>query len=141
MDGNGSGSVRRRPGRPGIWGGEKALGRGDYDTAIARLDEAVHLSPGEAKLLGFRGTARLRKGEYAKGADDLKAAIALNRDDAGVGYQPSTNARLSDEALRHGRKQVAAMLHDRPAMAEFGQESEFLRGWAAASLPARISAR
>ncbi len=46
-------------------------------------------------------------------------------------YPPSAGSRLSAEALRHGRRQVAQMLHDRPAMAQFGPESEFLRQWAA----------
>ena len=39
--------------------------------------------------------------------------------------------RLSAEALRHGQRQVVRMLHDRPAMAQFGTDSVFLRGWAA----------
>ena len=61
---------------------KRAIDHGDYDAAIARLDESIRLAPREAKLLGLRGMARLRKGEYAKGADDLKAAIALNPGDS-----------------------------------------------------------
>ena len=66
-----------RPGRPRVRARRNsAFDKGDYDGAIARLDEAVRLAPKQAKLLGMRGVAWLRKGEYAKGAADLKAAIA-----------------------------------------------------------------
>jgi tetratricopeptide (TPR) repeat protein len=107
-----------------------ALDNGDYDVAIDRLNEAVRLAPKEAKCVGLRGVAWLRKKEYAKGTADLKAAIALHPEDAGAAYRPTADRRLSDEAVRHGREQVAAMLRDRPAMAEFGPEAQFLRDWA-----------
>jgi tetratricopeptide (TPR) repeat protein len=108
-----------------------ALQRGDYDGAIAWLDKAVRLEPKQAKFLGMRGVARLDKREYAEGAADLKAAIQLNPGDAGIHYQPAAVRQLSAEALRHGRQQVVEMLHDRPAMAEHGPETEFVRQWAA----------
>ena len=110
---------------------QKALGKGDYDAAIAHLDEAVSLEPKQAKFRGIRGLAWLRKGDYARGAADLKAAIELNPGDAGLRYQPSSATRLSAAAMEHGRRQVAQMLHDRPAMAEFEKQSDFLRDWAA----------
>jgi tetratricopeptide (TPR) repeat protein len=104
--------------------------KGDFDTAIVRLDEAIRLEPTQAKYRGLRGVAWLRKGDYAKGAADLKAAVALNPGDAGLHYSPSTGSRISAEALDRGRKQVAKMLRDRPAMAEYGDEAKFLRDWA-----------
>ncbi len=52
------------------------LAKGDFDAAIARLDEAIRLEPKQAKYHGLRGVAWLRKGDYAKGAADLKAAVA-----------------------------------------------------------------
>jgi tetratricopeptide (TPR) repeat protein len=107
-----------------------AIQRGDNDAALVRLDEAVRLAPSRAKYRGIRGVARLRKGEYAQGAADLKAAIELNPDDAGLRYLPSAGTRLSADTLRHGGRQVTRMLHDRPAMAQLGPESEFFRGWA-----------
>ena len=106
------------------------LAKGDFDAAIARLDEAVQREPKQAKYRGLRGVVWLRKGDYAKGAADLKAAIALNSADEGLHYQPSNGSRLSAEALARGERQVAKMLHDRPAMAEFGDEAKFLRDWA-----------
>jgi tetratricopeptide (TPR) repeat protein len=109
----------------------QSLEKGDYDAAIARLNEAIQRRPGQAKLLGFRGVAWLRKGQYDKGSADLKAAIALNRADAGAGYRPTTDRQLPDDSLRHGRQQVAQMLRDRPAMAEFSPQNEFLCRWAA----------
>ena len=109
---------------------KQSLAKGDFAAAIARLDEAVGLDPKQAKYRGLRGVAWLRKGDYAKGAADLKAAIAMNPGDAGVHYQPSIAWPLSADALRHGRRQVADMLHDRPAMAKYGDETNFLSDWA-----------
>lgn len=108
-----------------------AISAGNYDEAIIRLDDAVRLDPKQAKFLGMRGVAWLRKGDYEKGAVDLKAAIKLNPGDASVEYRPSSETPLSADALRHGEEQVAKMLQDRPAMAQFGEETEFLRHWAA----------
>jgi tetratricopeptide (TPR) repeat protein len=110
---------------------QKSLAHGDFDTAIARLDEAVRLEPKDAKCRGLRGMAWLRKGDYVRGAADLKAAIELNPGDAGRGYQPSSTKQLSAEALAQGRRQATRMLHDRPAMDQFGDEAKFLRDWAA----------
>lgn len=109
---------------------KQSLAKGDYDAAIAQLDNAVRLEPKQAKHRGLRGVAWLRKGDYAKGVADLKAATAQNPGDAGIDYKPSREAKLSAEAVRHGQEQVAAMLRDRPAMADFGDESKFLRDWA-----------
>ena len=118
---------------------KQSLAKGDYDVAIARLDDAVRLEPKQAKYRGLRGVAWLRKGDYAKGAADLKAAVTLNAGDAGLHYQPSSGKKLSAKAAAHGQEQVARMLHDRPAMADFGDQSKFLRDWAARNSPARIS--
>jgi tetratricopeptide (TPR) repeat protein len=120
--------------QPGDWAFQQAktaLQRGDNQTAIVRLDEAVRLAPTRPKYRGIRGVAWLRKGDYAKGAADLKAAIELSPGDAGLRYLPSDGSQLSADALRHGRRQVERMVHDRPAMAQFASESEFLRRWAA----------
>jgi Flp pilus assembly protein TadD len=109
---------------------KQSLAKRDYDGALARLDEAVRHEPKQATFRGLRGVTWLRKGDYAKGAADLKAAVALNPGDAGLRYKPSHDVPLSAEAVRHGREQVAAMLHDRPAMAQFGDEAKFIRDWA-----------
>jgi len=108
-----------------------AIEKGDFDAAIARLDRAVELAPNAAIYRGLRGVARLRKGQYAQGVADLEAAIRLNPDDAGQSYPPPAAKKVTDDALRRGRRQVEAMLRDRPTMAEYGAESEFLRAWAA----------
>lgn len=110
---------------------QQAIAKGNFDAAITQLDEALRLHPREAKFLGTRGVAWLRKGDYARGSADLKAAIGLNPSDAGTEYRPTTGATLKAEALEHGRQQVALMLHDRPAMSQFGSETDFLRDWAA----------
>jgi tetratricopeptide (TPR) repeat protein len=107
------------------------MDNGDYDAAIEQLDEAIRLEPKQAKHQGLRGMAWLRKGEYAKGIADLKAAIAMNPGDTGAKDPPPPANRLSAEAIQHGRQQVEKMLKDRPAMAQYGEEAAFLREWAA----------
>jgi tetratricopeptide (TPR) repeat protein len=112
---------------------KRLVAKRDYEAALALLNEAVRLEPRQAhqaKYRGLRGAVWLYKGDYAKGAADLKAAIEANPGDAGVGYRPSRGAALSAEAIRHGRAQVAAMLRDRPPMAQYGEEAKFLRDWA-----------
>jgi tetratricopeptide (TPR) repeat protein len=99
--------------------------------AIADLDIVIGRNAKEPKYFGARGAAHLRLGNYRQGAADLQAAIRLNPTDAGVKYQPSSNKELSPEALKHGEEQVGRMVRDRPAMAQFGKESDFLRQWAA----------
>jgi len=110
---------------------QKAIAEGKFDQAIAQLDEALRQQPREAKFLGMRGVVWLRKGDYVRGSSDLKAAIGLNPSDAGTEYRPSNGATLKPDALEHGRRQVAQMLRDRPGMAQYGSEADFLRDWAA----------
>ena len=109
---------------------KQELQSGHNEQAIVYLDAAVRSVPKQARFFGLRAVARLRKGEYAKGSADLATAVELNPGDAGLGYKPSTNAKLSKQALRHGRQQVELMLYDRPAMAQFEPDTEFLREWA-----------
>ncbi|MCE5269243.1 MAG: tetratricopeptide repeat protein [Planctomycetaceae bacterium] len=108
-----------------------AIHQGDFDAAIRKLDEAIRLAPKEAKLRGLRGVAWIRKGDYDRGSADLKAAIVMNAGDAAAKCKPSTPAALSADALRHGKEQVAKMLKDRPAMAQYPQEAGPIRDWAA----------
>jgi tetratricopeptide (TPR) repeat protein len=109
---------------------KQSLRDDDVDRAVSLLDEAVRLAPKQAKYQGYRGLARLYQGEFAKGSADLRAAIKLSPGDAGQAYPPPSSTKLSTKALQHGEQQVAAMLRDRPAMAEYKTEAEFLRRWA-----------
>jgi tetratricopeptide (TPR) repeat protein len=111
--------------------GLAALGQGEFDQAASAFGEAIKLKPDEAKYYGMRGTAWLRKGDYQQGLADMKEAIRLNPNDLGAKYQPTSGKELSAAALEHGRKQMEKMLKDRPAMAQFGEETEFMRSWAA----------
>lgn len=111
--------------------GIQALQQRDLNRALAGFDQAVRLDPSQPRFRGLRGTAWICKGEIAKGIADLSAAIRMNPDDAGIGYQPWLSVRLSDQAQQHGRQQVARMLHDRPAMNRYGADADFLRRWAA----------
>jgi tetratricopeptide (TPR) repeat protein len=98
--------------------------------AIADLDVVIKQNAKEPKYFGARGAAHLRLGNYRQGAADLQAAIRLNSSDAGLNYQPSGDKQLAPEALQHGEEQVRRMVRDRPAMARFDKESDFLRQWA-----------
>ncbi len=111
--------------------GLKALRQKAWDQAVADFSEAIKLQPNEPKNYGLRGTALLRKGDYDQGLADLKTAIRLNPNDLGTTYQPASNKELSPEALKYGNQQVQKMLEDRPAMAQYGNETAFLRSWAA----------
>ncbi len=128
---DGASASAARPADEALKQALQSLARGDLDAAITELDQAIRLDPNEPKYLGMRGVVRLRQGDYARRAADLKAAIKLNTGDAGQAYRPSSGAKLSEAALRHGEQQVAAMLRDRPAMAQHHAESAFLRDWAA----------
>ena len=109
---------------------KQAIEEGEYDDALSLMDEAVEKSPKGAKYRGLRGAALILKGEYAKGEADLKAAIELNPGDEGKKYRPASDAKLSEDRLSHGRRQVEKMLRDRPGMSEHGEEAAFLRRWA-----------
>jgi tetratricopeptide (TPR) repeat protein len=111
--------------------GSRALARKRLDRAITDFTEAVKLRPKEAKYRGMLAVALLENGDYEKGAAALQAAIGSHPGDVGGDYKPTSNKPLSAEAMDHGRRQVRKMLADRPAMAEYAPESEFLRDWAA----------
>ncbi|MFZ5829553.1 MAG: tetratricopeptide repeat protein [Planctomycetota bacterium] len=117
-----------------------------FEDALAELSEAIRLEPKEARHWGARGVAQIARGDLAAGGADLRKAISLNPTDAGREYltknasgsdasedsaAPALDKPPTDEALAHGRRQVAAMLKDRPAMAEHGDDAAFLCEWAA----------
>jgi tetratricopeptide (TPR) repeat protein len=104
---------------------------GQFDKAVADLTKAVALRPKDASIIGTRGVEHLLWKKYDEGMADLRRAIALNGNDVGQGYRANRDIELSPEALAHGERQVAAMLRDRPPMAEHGDEAAFLRQWAA----------
>jgi len=69
----------------------------------------------------------------------LRKAISLDARDAGVAYNPLNFGNPDDEAIEHGRTQVARMLADRPQMAAFAQPSDRLCEWAAHQFAKRIN--
>jgi tetratricopeptide (TPR) repeat protein len=110
--------------------GKRALARKRYDRAIADFTEALKLQPKEAKYQGMLAVALLEKGDYEQGIPALKAAIEMHPNDMGVNYQAMSGMELSPIARVHGREQVRKMIADRPAMAEYAEEADFLRIWA-----------
>ena len=117
-------ALSSRPNRPST--------SGDYDGAIARLDEAVRLAAEAGEVPGSPRHGLAAQGDYAKGAADLKAAIELNPGDAGLRYQPSSvGAALGrGPASTAGSRSPGCCTTGRrwPSSAE---ETRFLRGWAA----------
>lgn len=62
------------------WNGEILLWLGDYDGALALLDEAVALGA-RTFVHGWRGAAHLKRGDFAKALADLDRAVALDPKD------------------------------------------------------------
>lgn len=62
------------------WHGEVLLWLGRYDEALARLDEAVALGA-RTFVFGWRGAARLKRGDVAAALEDLDRAIVLDPKD------------------------------------------------------------
>ncbi|MGE3809738.1 MAG: tetratricopeptide repeat protein [Gemmataceae bacterium] len=55
-----------------------AMGQSDWDTVIKHSDEAIRLEPGIADIFWVRGTAHLKKKDYAKAEADLNQALKLD---------------------------------------------------------------
>src|SRR5262249_3433579 len=51
---------------------------GDYDRAIADLDEAIRINPNSATAFNQRGLAHLRAGRSARAVDDFEQALRLD---------------------------------------------------------------
>jgi tetratricopeptide (TPR) repeat protein len=101
-----------------------------YRKAIDDLGAAVRLEPNASYLYEERAAILLLVGDCDAGIADLRAASRYTARDPTTGFESSPKAPLTTDALRHGRAQVGRMLHDRPAMAQFGEESEVLNRWA-----------
>ena len=57
--------------------GSDALKRKDYDTAIARLSDAIRLAPDDAEAWSARGEAHARKGDSALALSDCAESLKL----------------------------------------------------------------
>jgi len=62
------------------WHGEALLWLGDYDGALALLDEAVALGA-RTFVHGWRGAAHLKRGDFPKALADLDVAVGLDPKD------------------------------------------------------------
>jgi tetratricopeptide (TPR) repeat protein len=111
--------------------GQSALRQSKLDDALAGFEAACKLRPKEAKYAGMRAVVLLRQGKYEPGIAGLKEAIRLHPGDIGAKYQSRSDKPLKPEALKHGQEQVRRMLRDRPPMAQYPEEAEFLRTFAA----------
>jgi tetratricopeptide (TPR) repeat protein len=62
--------------------------KGDYDRALADLDEAIRLDPNDASSHNGRGAVWLAKREYDRAIDDFDAVIRLDPKDRDGVLQP-----------------------------------------------------
>ena len=58
--------------------------KGEYDLAIADLDEAIRLDPAYAESLANRAETYLKKAMFDRAAQDFDAAIKLTPDLVGI---------------------------------------------------------
>ncbi len=63
-------------------------------------------------------------------ARNIKTAIRLNPTDPAATFEPWSKAPV-EATLKHGEQQVDQMLHDRPAMGQYGKKADVLCQWAA----------
>lgn len=104
--------------------------QGEYDKAKADLSQAIQRQADIAEIHEIRGTFRIEHGDY-EGIADLHTASRLQS--AGdTGFEASPKLPVDEAAVRHGEWQVRLMLHDRPAMAQYGEKADVLCRWAAA---------
>ena len=109
--------------------------------AIADMDAAVRLGPGEPCHYEIRGGLWALSGNYDRAIADFQAMMRLNPKDPAATSPEPTKLPLPAEALKHGRDQLRRMLHDRPAMAKYGPEAGPLCDWAACKFAAGSPAR
>jgi tetratricopeptide (TPR) repeat protein/protein involved in polysaccharide export with SLBB domain len=130
---------------------------GNYDKAIADYTKVLQLNPARSdarvrqawaekrnsnlpKAAGskdespsdyeFRAMLMLEFGNYDNAIANLQEAIRLNPRDKAAKCEPWPKMPIDARAMRHGQRQVAQMLKDRPALAEFGKAAEPLHKWA-----------
>jgi tetratricopeptide (TPR) repeat protein/protein involved in polysaccharide export with SLBB domain len=78
----------------------------------------------------FQANVLLESGNNERGLAELQRAVRLNPKDQAAKFEPWPKTPLSPRALRHGQRQLAQMLKDRPAMAKYGKSAEPLYEWA-----------
>ena len=112
--------------------GLTALGQGDIDQAVADFSEAVKLKPDEAKFYGMRGTARLRKGDYAAGpgrSENRHSAESQRLGREISAHRPTRNFRPRPSSTAGSRwKRCSKIVRPWPNTAK---KPMFLRSWAA----------
>jgi tetratricopeptide (TPR) repeat protein/protein involved in polysaccharide export with SLBB domain len=78
----------------------------------------------------FRAALLIERGSHDRGLAGLRTAIRLNPNDQAATFEPWPKTPITARALRHGQRQLAAMLKDRPTLAEHGKSAEPLYQWA-----------
>jgi tetratricopeptide (TPR) repeat protein len=87
------------------------LGRGRFNAARTRAEEALKSNPSNVDAHAVLGLARLRGGDYQGALEALKAGAALDATNFGVSYALTRTLQMSgrhDEALEAVEKLIAA---------------------------------
>jgi tetratricopeptide (TPR) repeat protein len=116
---------------------EAYLHRGDwlvkrhaFDEARADFDQAIKLDPKSPSAYEARGALWISRNDFERGLADLATALRLNPADPAARFEPWPKHVASPEARKHGEQQLRRMLHDRPAMAQYGSKAAVLYDWA-----------
>jgi tetratricopeptide (TPR) repeat protein len=123
-------AVLDRPDRPDVYfaRAEVLFNLADFPGALLDLEAVLETNPRDARAWFARGQIRLRLGEFARAADDLREAMRLSR----VAFEPAVRAALGDVCALSGNLAEA--------VAEYGRSIELDRSDAAVFLK-RANAR
>ena len=102
-----------------------------WDEAIADFDAAIEVNDKCVSCYEARAVARIRRRDYAGGVADLETALRLNPKDQAAKFEAWSKMPVDSAAVRRGEAQVRQMVHDRPAMAQYGKKAAALYEWAA----------
>lgn len=104
--------------------------QGATEAALADLEAALRLDPYDWSVYQCRALLEIEQGQTAQGRSDLATAVHLNPDDFAESFERWSKTTLTEADLEHGRKQVAQMLADRPAMRPADGDASPLCQWA-----------
>ena len=107
----------------------EAYDAGDYETAIAYLDNVIEKDPSAAQAYAARGAAHARRESYLTATRDLQQAYELSRDPQlllVIGYN-SNLSKLHDEAVKFYERAINEGVDDVAAYNNLGY-SHLLRG-------------
>ena len=105
--------------------------RHEFDKARADVDQAIKLNSKSPSAYEARGALWIARNDYERGMADIETAQRLNAAHPAAKFEPWVKHVPNPAAREHGERQLRQMLHDRPAMAQYGEKAAVLYQWAA----------